>query len=145
MQKIKTPKVKPIYPSEDALHKACIQWFDIQYPKLRNTRHHSPNENSMGNRGTIINYNKKQASIGRVAGWPDFELYYNGRVLLVEFKTIIGRLSDNQKIVFADLQLQGFPVHIIRTFEEFQTLANDFIQKYYAKKEDPEANLPQET
>ena len=142
MQKIKTPKVKPIYPSEDTLHKACIQWFDIQYPKLRNTRHHSPNENSMGNRGTIINYNKKQTSIGRVAGWPDFELYYNGRVLLVEFKTIIGRLSDNQKIVFADLQLQGFPVHTIRTFEEFQVLINNFIQKYCAKKEDPETNLP---
>jgi hypothetical protein len=140
--KIKTPKVKPIYPSEDTLHKACIQWFDIQYPKLRNTRHHSPNENSMGNRGTIINYNKKQTSIGRVAGWPDFELYYNGKVLLVEFKTIIGRLSDNQKIVFADLQLQGFPVYTIRTFEEFQVLINNFIQKYCAKKEDQETNLP---
>lgn len=141
MQKIKAPKAKPIYPSEDALHKACIQWFDIQYPKLRNTRHHSPNENPMGNKVTIINYNKKQTSNGRVAGWPDFELYCNGGVLLVEFKTIIGRLSDNQKIVFTDLQSQGFQVHIIRTFKDFQALANGFIKECYAKKEDLEANL----
>lgn len=131
MQKIKTPKVKSIHQSEDALHKTCIQWFDIQYPKLRNTRHHSPNENPMtNNRITIIRYNTKQSSMGRVAGWPDLQLFYNGKILFIEFKTVIGRIADNQKIVFADLEAQGFPVHIIRTFEDFQSLVNDFIKKY---------------
>ena len=81
-------------------------------------------------------------SLGRLTGFPDLIIFYKERVLLVEFKTIIGRLSDNQKIVFADLQSQGFPVHIIRTFEEFQVLINHFIQRYCAKKEDLKANLP---
>jgi len=142
MQKIKTPKVKPIYPSEGALHEACIQWFYAQYGNTGAVIHHSPNENPKGNKATLIRYNVVMKSLGRLTGFPDLIIFYKERVLLVELKTIIGRLSEHQQALFPKIQSQGFPVHIIRTFEEFQALTNNFIQKYYAKKEDLKTNLP---
>ena len=138
--KIKSPKLTKLIQTEHSLHIQCVQWFEIQHkvPLLN----HQANENPRGNKIQMICYNKKMKSLGTKTGFPDIQILYNGQVLFIELKSLTGKLSDSQKTLFQQIESNGFQVHIIRTFEDFQILANNFIQKYCAKKEDQETNLP---
>jgi len=62
-------------------------------------------------------------------GWPDLEIYPgNGRVFFVEFKTKAGRVSPEQKAVFAMLAERGYEVHVIREFKAFLKLIRDNLE-----------------
>jgi hypothetical protein len=45
---------------------------------------------------------------------------HKGRLWLVELKTLTGKLSARQKLVFQELEAQGFPVLIIRSKEDVE-------------------------
>jgi hypothetical protein len=139
MQGIKPKKTSKLIQTEHELHIECVQWFEMQHKEA--LLNHQANENPRGDKIQMIRYNKKMKSLGTKTGFPDLEIVCNFRVLYVELKSLTGKLSDSQKSLFAKFEKNGFPVHIIRTFKDFQALANGFIKECYAKKEDPEANL----
>ena len=113
---------------EDILHKACIQWFCMQYGMRDDIFiHHSPNENAKGDKSTMIKYNTKMNSMARMAGFPDLEIGYKGKILYIELKAENGRLSDNQKIAHKKITNAGFDVHVIRSTEEFVKVVKGFI------------------
>jgi len=59
---------------------------------------------------------------------PDYFFFWGGRVLIIEFKTDKGRLSDNQKDVHLQLNNNGFAVDVVRSLEDFQKIINTFMQ-----------------
>jgi len=65
---------------------------------------------------------KWQASI---RGVPDRIVIINKKVFFVELKTLTGKLSPRQVVVFDDLGEAGFPVHILRSKDD----VDDFIKE----------------
>lgn len=56
-------------------------------------------------------------------GMPDrMFLLPDGRTLMVEFKTAIGRLSPRQKLVHGQLERLGHPVEVVRSPGEFKAV-----------------------
>ena len=118
-----------MYKKEDDLHKACVQWFKMEYEnKGIGLLHHSPNENlNTDNRIGAMRYNMKMKQLGRKAGFPDIAIFYNGKTLFIEFKSATGKLSEAQKNLFPEFAKQGHTVHIVRSLEIFQQIVNQFI------------------
>lgn len=79
-----------------------------------------------GGKIQMIRYNIKMRSLGTKAGFPDIQIIFNGQVLFIEFKSLNGVLSDNQKKLFAEFEEQGFKVHIVKTLNEFIDVLNNF-------------------
>lgn len=125
--KHKVYKPKQLIISEDILNKNCVEWFYIQYGHTNAILHHSPNENSKGKRGTLIAYNAKMKRLGRLAGFPDLIIIYQGRILFIEFKSIKGIIRDSQKELFPKFLQNGFIVHIVRTLDAFEKLIDEFM------------------
>jgi hypothetical protein len=119
------------YKKEDDLHKVCVQWFKMQYEnKGIAILHHSPNENpSTDNRVSAMRYNFKMKELGRKVGFPDIEIFYKGKTLLIELKSETGKLSEAQKNLFPEFAKQGHTVHIVRSLEAFQQITNQFINQ----------------
>ena len=65
--------------------------------------------------------------LGRLPGYPDIEIKYQGRCLLVELKSSVGKLSTVQKSLFQQFNKTGFDVKIVRSLEEFVDIVNQFI------------------
>ena len=63
--------------------------------------------------------------ISSVSGVPDRLVFLAGQVYLVELKTLTGKISPRQTIVFSQLNEQGFEVQILRSKEQI----DDFINK----------------
>ena len=59
-----------------------------------------------------------------VTGVPDRIVFLNQKVHLVELKTPTGRLSPRQEVVFDQIGEAGFPVHVLRSYEDIE----DFIK-----------------
>lgn len=53
-----------------------------------------------------------------MAGVPDRLVFLNNQVHLVELKTADGKLSPRQILVFDQLGEAGFPVHILRSYDD---------------------------
>lgn len=66
--------------------------------------------------------------ISSVSGVPDRVVFLSGKIHLVELKTLTGKISPRQTIVFSQLNEQGFEVQILRSKEEI----DDFINKVKA-------------
>ena len=58
--------------------------------------------------------------ISTVSGVPDRIVLLNSKVLFVELKTETGKLSGRQILVFDQIGEQGFPVHILRSYEDIE-------------------------
>lgn len=52
------------------------------------------------------------------SGVPDRIFFKNGKTLLIEFKTLTGKLSKLQQITINLLKQQNISVHIVRSIEE---------------------------
>lgn len=63
--------------------------------------------------------------ISTITGVPDRIVILNRQIHLVELKTKTGALSKRQQCVFQELELQGFPVTVLRSKED----VDDFIAK----------------
>lgn len=61
--------------------------------------------------------------LSSVTGVPDRIVILNQKILFVELKTQIGKLSPRQELVFDELGEAGFPVHVLRSKED----VDDFI------------------
>ena len=63
--------------------------------------------------------------ISSVSGVPDRIVFLNNQVHLIELKTETGVLSPRQILVFDQIGEQGFPVHILRNYDDIE----DFIRE----------------
>ena len=63
--------------------------------------------------------------ISTVTGVPDRIIFLNKRVHLIELKTKTGALSARHLLMFQELELQGFPVTVLRS----KTDVDDFLTK----------------
>ena len=123
MQKAKTVKQKVLLQTEHELHIQCVNWFKLAYGEHA-ILNHQANENP---RGTTPQYNVKMKLLGTKAGFPDLQIFCNAKTILIELKSLNGKLSENQVALFRKFQAVGFKVHIVRTFEEFRAIVNDFV------------------
>jgi hypothetical protein len=55
-----------------------------------------------------------------VTGVPDRIVILNQKIHLVELKTQTGVLSPRQILVFDELGEAGFPVHILRSYDDVE-------------------------
>jgi hypothetical protein len=63
--------------------------------------------------------------ISTVAGVPDRLVFLNNQVHLVELKTADGKLSARQILVFDQLGEAGFPVYILRSYDDIEEFIRD--------------------
>lgn len=111
---------------EEKIQTACISWFDYQYPQFKKLLFAVPNG---GSRNVIEAANLKRQGVR--AGVSDLIFLYPSfrySFLCIEFKTLKGKQSDEQKHfeTLIDGQTQGRYV-VIRSFEEFKEIIEDHI------------------
>jgi hypothetical protein len=111
--------------SEAALQQQCFTWVWNTYPELRYTFFSIPNEGAQS-----IRFAARLKATGRVAGAPDMIFLLPHKMLLVEFKAKGGTLSQEQFKVHVALAKNGYEVHVVNDFLQFQVL---FIQNYKPK------------
>lgn len=58
--------------------------------------------------------------LSTVTGVPDRIVFLHNQVYLVELKTADGKLSARQVLVFDELGEAGFPVYILRSYEDIE-------------------------
>lgn len=110
---------------EDFLQKACVQWFDLKYPKLKLRLHHSPNG---GKRNAIEAAKFKQ--MGVRAGFPDLILLIPNRFYPfcgVELKTRTGRQSEHQKDYQKEFESIGAKYVVCKSLDEFIKVVTDYL------------------
>ncbi|AGO47996.1 VRR-NUC domain containing protein [Cellulophaga phage phi12:1] len=108
--------------SEDRIQADCFDWFNTAYPHLRGLLYHVPN----GEKRDPITANKLKA-MGVVAGVPDLEFHYHKRTYFIEMKKPGGVVSEAQKKIHAQLDLQGFVVWVVDNMEEFQGIIKSIL------------------
>jgi hypothetical protein len=55
-----------------------------------------------------------------VSGVPDRIVLLNNQVFFVELKTETGTLSPRQVLVFDEIGEHGFPVHVLRNYDDIE-------------------------
>lgn len=102
---------------EDQLQKACVRWFDLQYPKLSKYLVCVPNG---GKRNAIEAAKLKH--MGVRAGFPDLILLLPNSLypfMGIELKTSKGRQSLLQKDYEVEFNNIGARYVIVRSIEDF--------------------------
>lgn len=89
-----------------AIHDPILRWCQQQHP-LPAVIHCRPDRET-----------------GSTLGAPDFVIIWKGHVLLIEAKTKEGKLSEDQRIWHHLSHLNGFDVHICRSFDQFLELVS---------------------
>lgn len=105
--------------TEQQLHGAIVDYLRILEARSSLVAHHSPNElNLSGDRAANARSQARAKQAGMRPGWPDFEIFHDGRVLFAEIKTATGRLSTAQRETHAALASAGCPVTVCRSVDD---------------------------
>lgn len=107
---------------ESTIHAQIVQFCWAQLPADA-IFHHSPNE---GKRGW--NAQRWLKHSGAKAGWPDLEIFWNGRVLFLEVKSKKGDVSKPQAAVHDQLIRAGFSPVVVRSFDEAERVIKAWIK-----------------
>lgn len=108
---------------EHRLQCDCVTWFRVQYPDL--VLFAPPN----GGRRDIVTGARLKAE-GVVAGVADLILLEpnaNYHALCIEMKTAKGRQSDSQKAWQEAVTKHGYLYVVVRSFDDFRTLINNYL------------------
>lgn len=100
--------------SEATLQAACFQYAHNTFPQLRGLLFSVPNG---GTRNKIEAMTLK--ATGTISGIPDMILIHP--LTAFEFKSETGRLSPNQEKIIELWRSKGIPVHIIKSFDQFES------------------------
>ena len=112
--------------NEDALQIACVNWFTYQFKPIANALHHSPNGG--------FRHTKEAArfkDMGVRAGFPDLVLFVKRHgygALCIELKVGKNKQTDHQKEYQALLEQQGYRYEVVRSFDEFVELINEYLK-----------------
>jgi hypothetical protein len=63
-----------------------------------------------------------------VSGVPDRIVFLSETIHLVELKTATGTLSPRQILVFDEIGEQGFPVHVLRSYDDIEEFIREAMQ-----------------
>lgn len=110
---------------EHRLQVACVRWFSIQYPKLRNVLFAVPN----GGRRDAVTGARLKAE-GATAGVADLILLKCNRfygALCLEMKTSTGRQSKEQRQWQKDAETNGAKYVVCRTLDGFISEVNNYL------------------
>lgn len=120
---------------ESKLQIACVKWFDLSYPHLKMNLFSIPSEGAR----TPMNGARMKAQ-GRRAGVADMLLTvvkqtaetettvtFECAGLFIEFKADKGKQSENQIAFEKAVTTTGYKYVIIRTFDEFKNLIEDYL------------------
>jgi len=66
--------------------------------------------------------------ISSVTGVPDRIVILNQQIHFVELKTTTGALSPRQIYVFDEIGEQGFPVHVLRDYDDIEEFIREAMQ-----------------
>lgn len=111
--------------AEDDLQMQCVTWFRLQFPKFARLLHHSPNG---GRRNAREGARFKK--MGVQPGFPDLVLLVASQdchALLIELKSATGRQEDSQKEYQALVEAQGYRYALVRSFDEFKKLIENYM------------------
>ncbi len=127
---------------ESELQQQCVAWFRAQYPQYAMLMTHVANEGGR-NTGVIGGIHKAE---GLVAGVPDLLLFmaahysipeslYFGtyHALGIEMKTKEGRQQPSQKDYQKMFEAAGYKYVIVREFDEFRKVVNDYISHVFQR------------
>lgn len=112
---------------EHRLQVACVRWFRMQYPHLREMLFAVPNG---GRRDEKTGARLKEEGV--IAGVSDLILLQrndNYGALLIEMKTKTGRQSESQKRWQQTAEEQGYRYVVCRSLEEFMKEVNNYQKK----------------
>jgi hypothetical protein len=104
--------------TEIQLQASIFQHAWNHYPSTRGLFFHVPNG---GSRNAIEGMQLKASGV--VAGIPDMILIHHGCAYGFEIKTPSGSVSSVQSKIHKIWAQDGTPVYIVRSLEEFQTIA----------------------
>ena len=126
MQKSNTQPIAPPQ-SEAQLQARCVVWFKNSVRDLRDLYFQIKNE---GRKHKIAG--SIDTALGLTAGIPDTFLAvprpeHGHWGLYVEFKTLTGKLSPDQKRVIPQLEAQGYRVEVVRTEAQFRQLIEGYL------------------
>ena len=110
---------------EHDLQKSMIQWFDMQYPKLKLNLFAVPNGSNIGQRAGA--YMKSE---GLRSGVADLLFCYKGVCTFIEVKTPKGKQSDTQKEFGKMMEDNGFSYVIVRELYVFRELIRVLITRF---------------
>lgn len=102
--------------SEDKLQSECYLWFHNEFPELRGLLCYNLNNSMNKIRGMT------DKAMGLQPGRSDMVFYYKGQAFMIEFKTLDGVKSKNQKEWQKVIERSGFSYSIVKSLDEFQTL-----------------------
>lgn len=109
--------------SESKLQAECVRYMRNELRVVYGTFFSIPNE---GKRG-VVNASRMIAQ-GLLAGMPDLCWLTDGTIVFFELKARGGSTSRKQKLIHENLRSQGYEVHIIKSFEEFEKIVSLKIQ-----------------
>ncbi len=112
-------------PSESEIQSSCLTWLKLQHPKVYEVTASFPNG---GQRD--LRYAMRLKREGMKKGFPDNGTFwpsgkYHG--LFVEFKSVKGRLSEEQRYVLVKLSEMGYCCVVIRSLEEYMPAVNGYL------------------
>ena len=116
---------------EGKLQSACVRWFRFQYPKLKMLLVSSVNgAHLQGTPEQRAKSWKRLESEGAVSGVSDLFLFvargeWHG--LCIEMKVEGNNQSPRQKKWEALVTAQGYRYEVVRTFEQFEKLVNEYL------------------
>lgn len=109
--------------AESALQARCVAWFEKEYPTRVGTLFHVPNEGKKN-----VRSGARWKALGGVAGVADLILLTLGKCVFFELKSPKGYLSEKQKQWRELVRSLGYPYYVIRNFEDFQDVANQYVK-----------------
>lgn len=104
---------------------ACVNWFGYAYPRIADLLFAIPNG---GHRHMTVAKELKKEGVRR--GVPDLQLAYPVGVysgLFIEMKSRTGRVSKNQKKYIERLREVGYRVEVVKSFDEFKELIDEYL------------------
>ena len=118
---------------ESDLQKACIQWFDYQYPQIKDLLFAVPNGAMLaGNKLQRIKQGNRLKSEGMRPGVSDLILSVPAKGfhgLMIEMKYGKNTLSSDQKKWLTKVKAQGYMVEVVYTKERFMEIINNYLKK----------------
>jgi hypothetical protein len=82
---------------------------------------------------TVDYHNPTKKTTNR-KGWPDFPCYKDGRVLFIEFKSLTGRLSKDQKERREELERQGFKYVVVTAASDAIEIVQTYLLQTHKRK-----------
>lgn len=121
----KTKSCKKPTNEEHKIQVACVNWFRLKYPKLRNILFAIPNG---GRRDAVTGAKLKEE--GATSGVADLILLKSNRLyggLCIEMKKPGGYQSPSQKAWQKDAEANGAKYVICKSLEEFMKVVTDYL------------------